>query len=64
MASARVGLPISSCHASTGTWLVTMVAAAAVAILDDFQQVAPPLGRERGEAPVVQDQEVDPGQAP
>ena len=36
--------------------------AAAVALLDDVEQVAAPLGAERLQAPVVEDQELDPAQ--
>ena len=58
MASAMVGSPISSCQCSTGSWLVTMVERASVAVVHDLQQVAPLLGGERREAPVVEDQEL------
>ena len=61
MASATVGLAITSCQCSTGSWLVTMVDAAAVAIVDDLEEVAPLIGRQIGEAPVVEDEEFDAG---
>ena len=62
MASARVGSPINSCQ------LDRQLAgddgrAAVVAVVHDLQQVAPLLGGERGQAPVVEDQQLDPGQA-
>ena len=34
-----------------------------VPVVDDFHQVAPPLGSERGDAPIVEDEEVHPRQA-
>ncbi len=63
MASASVGSPMTSCQCSTGTWLVTMVERAAVAIVDDFEQVAALLGGQRGEPPIVEDEQVDAGDA-
>ena len=47
---------------STGTWLVIMSEPGIVAILDDLQQIARLLGRERLGAPVVEDQQFDPGE--
>ena len=58
MASPRVGSPIISCQCLTGIWLVTMVDA--VAIIEDLQKVAP-FGRiENRQAPVIEDQELNP----
>src|SRR5262245_38262931 len=37
--------------------------AAAVAVLHDLEQVAPPLGGHRREAPIIEDEEVDAGEA-
>ncbi len=58
MVSARVGLPIRSCQRSTDTWLMISVAPRAVAILDQFQQVALLLRPEWLETPVIQDKEL------
>ena len=48
---------MTSCHFSTGSWLVTMVRADAVPVLEDFEQVVPVLGAERGEPPGVVEHE-------
>jgi len=40
MASAKVGSSMTSCHASTGNWLVSSVDPAAVAVFDDLHQIA------------------------
>src|SRR6478609_11034056 len=58
MASAMVGLPMTSCQCSTGSWLVTMVEP----VVHDIQQVAPLLGGEWGKTPIVEDQELDSGE--
>ena len=39
-----------------------MVERAAVAIVDDFEQVAALLGGERGEPPIVEDEQLDAGE--
>ena len=59
----EVGSPMTSCQCSTGTWLVTMVDAAAVAVVDDFEQIAALFGGQRGEPPVVEDEQLDAGDA-
>ena len=58
-----VGLPMCSCQSSTGTWLVTMVDARSVPVVDDLHQVAPLLGIERRDRPIIQDQQLHPGEA-
>ena len=62
MASAMVGLPMISYQRSTGSWLVTMERARLVAILDDLEQIAALLGVERLGSPVVEDEQIDPGE--
>ena len=47
MASPKVGSPTTSCQCSTGSWRASRV---------------PPLPRERGEAPVVEDEEPGSGE--
>src|SRR6202167_2604911 len=59
MASASVGMPIRSCQRSTGTWLVMMSEPLSVAILDDFEQIARLIGRERFGAPIIENQQFD-----
>jgi hypothetical protein len=62
MASASVGSPMMSCHPLTGTWLVICVAACSGAVLEDLEEIAPLGGRERGEAPIIDRQEIHLGQ--
>ena len=54
---------MSSCHALTGTWLVMSVEARSAAILEDFEQILPLDARERGQAPIVDDEQIGLGQA-
>src|SRR5271156_4577575 len=57
MASASVGTPIRSGQRSTGTW--DDERAFVVAILDDFEQIARLIGRERFGAPIIENQQFD-----
>ena len=59
MASAMVGLAISLVPVLDRQLAGHDRRAAAVPIVDDLQEVAPLIGRQRGEAPVVEDQQID-----
>ena len=52
---------MTSCQCSTGTWLASSVPAAGVAVVEYLEEVVPSLSRERGEPPVVKDEEPGPG---
>ena len=62
MASAKVGSPMTSCHAVHGELAGDQRRAAAVAVLDDLHQVAPLAGGEPVRAPVVEDQQIGAGE--
>ena len=62
-ASAIVGSPITSGQPSHGDLAGDEDGLASVTLLDDLQQVAPALGGEALQAPVVEDQQGDSAQA-
>ena len=63
MASATVGSPMMGCQFLIGHWLVMTVGVFLIAVLDDFEQVVALGIVERSEKQIVEDEELDFGQA-
>ena len=54
---------MTSCHLSTGSWLVIRMAAFLVSVLDDFHEVASLIGAEAVGSPIVEDEEIGLGES-